>query len=65
MTVHNAEIPAVFEEIADLLEIKDDNPFRIRAYHNATRTVGEFGRDLKTLIDTGKELPNLNGGAVA
>lgn len=59
--VHNADIAAVFEEIADLLEIKGDNPFRIRAYRNAARTVGEFGQELKTLIDTGKELPNLPG----
>jgi DNA polymerase (family X) len=59
--VHNSDIAAVFEEIADLLEIKGDNPFRIRAYRNAARTVGEFGQDLKTLIDAGKELPNLPG----
>ena len=39
MPVHNADIAAVFEEIADLLEIKGENPFRIRAYRNAARTV--------------------------
>ncbi len=61
MPVHNADIAAVFEDIADLLEIKGDNPFRIRAYRNAARTVGEFGRDLKTLIDEGRELPKLPG----
>ncbi len=31
MAVHNADIAAVFERIADLLEIEGDNPFRIRA----------------------------------
>ena len=61
MPVHNADIAAVFEDIADLLEIKGDNPFRIRAYRNAARTVGEFGRDLKTLLDEGRELPKLPG----
>ena len=35
----NAEIAAVFEEIADLLEFKGENAFRIRAYRNAARTV--------------------------
>lgn len=61
MPVHNADIAAVFEEIADLLEIRGDNPFRIRAYRNAVRTVGEFSRDLKTLLDQGQALPKLPG----
>jgi DNA polymerase (family 10) len=59
--VHNADIAAVFEEIADLLEIKQENPFRIRAYRNAARTVGEFGRDLAALIRSEAELPKLPG----
>ena len=37
MPVHNEDIAAVFEEIADLLEIEGDNPFRIRAYRNGAR----------------------------
>ncbi len=45
MPIHNADIAAIFEEIADLLEIQGANPFRVRAYRNAARTVGEFGRD--------------------
>ena len=61
MPVHNADIAAIFEEIADLLEIRGDNPFRIRAYRNAARSVGEFGREFKTLIDSGAELPKLPG----
>lgn len=61
MPVHNADIAAIFEEIADLLEIRGDNPFRIRAYRNAARSVGEFGRELKVLIESGAELPKLPG----
>lgn len=61
MPVHNADIAAGFEEIADLLEIRGENPFRVRAYRNAARSVGEFPRDLKTLIDDGQELPKLPG----
>jgi len=61
MPVHNADIAAIFEEIADLLEIRGDNPFRIRAYRNAARSIGEFGRDFKTLIDSGSEPPKLPG----
>ncbi len=59
--VHNADIAAIFEEIADLLEIKGDNPFRIRAYRNAARTVNELGRDLSTLVGRGADLPKLPG----
>jgi DNA polymerase (family 10) len=59
--VHNADIATVFEEIADLLEIKQENPFRIRAYRNAARIVGELGRDLAALIGRGAELPKLPG----
>lgn len=35
----NAEIAAVFEEIADLLEFKGENAFRIRAYRSAARGI--------------------------
>jgi DNA polymerase/3'-5' exonuclease PolX len=38
--VDNARIEAVFEEIADLLEVQGENPFRIRAYRNAARIAG-------------------------
>lgn len=37
MAVHNADIARVFDEIANLLEIQGENPFRIRAYRNAAR----------------------------
>ncbi|HEY2432944.1 MAG TPA: helix-hairpin-helix domain-containing protein [Vicinamibacterales bacterium] len=37
----NRSIARVLKEIADLLEIKDDNPFKIRAYRAAAETVGD------------------------
>lgn len=61
MPVHNVDIAAIFGEIADLLEIRGDNPFRIRAYRNAARTVGDFGRELRTMIEAGAEPPKLPG----
>jgi len=61
MPVHNADIAAIFDEIADLLEIQGANPFRVRAYRNAARTVGEFGRDLATLIRKNQDLPKIPG----
>jgi hypothetical protein len=37
--VDNAAIARALAEIADLLEIRGDNPFRIRAYRTAADTV--------------------------
>jgi DNA polymerase (family 10) len=34
-----------------LLEIRGDNPFRIRAYRNAARSVGKFGWEFKNVIE--------------
>jgi DNA polymerase (family X) len=59
--VHNADIARIFDEIADLLEIQEANPFRVRAYRNAARTVGDVRRDLAQVIAEGKELPKLPG----
>ena len=36
--VCNEDIARAFEEVADLLDLENDNPFRIRAYRNAART---------------------------
>ncbi|MDA8108849.1 MAG: helix-hairpin-helix domain-containing protein, partial [Betaproteobacteria bacterium] len=46
MPVHNADIVRVFEEIADLLELGDENPFRVRAYRNAARIVSDLRLDI-------------------
>ena len=60
-TVSNADIAAVFRETADILEIEGANPYRIRAYRNAARTVEGFGGDLAGIIRSGRELPKLPG----
>jgi DNA polymerase (family 10) len=61
MPVHNNDIAAVFEEIADLLEIEQANPFRIRAYRNAARTVQGLGEEVRDLIQEGFDLDQLPG----
>jgi len=61
MPIHNADIAAIFGEIADLLEIEQANPFRIRAYRNAARIVGELGRDVRVMIERGEDLTELPG----
>ena len=61
MPIHNTDIAAIFDEIADLLEIEGANPFRVRAYRNAARTVQALGRDAATLVEEGFELTRLPG----
>lgn len=51
MSATNASIGAVFDEIADWLELDQANPFRIRAYRNAARTVGSWPRPLADFTD--------------
>jgi DNA polymerase (family 10) len=46
-----AEIAAVLEEIAALLELRGENPFKIRAYTNAARSIETFGGALSDLQD--------------
>lgn len=61
MTVSNAEIAAVFEEIADILELEGANAFRIRAYRNGARVVQAFAPDIAGLLASGQALPKLPG----
>lgn len=61
MPVHNADVAAVFEEIADLLEIEGANPFRIRAYRNAARTLRDLPREVAAMHDEGEDLTELPG----
>ena len=61
MPIHNADIAAVFEEVADRLEIQGANPFRIRAYRNAARTLGELPQEARALLEQGEDLTRLPG----
>lgn len=61
MPIHNADIAAAFNEIADRLEIEGANPFRVRAYRNAARMVGELARSVRTMIEQGADLDALPG----
>lgn len=44
--MRNQEIAKIFNEIADILEIKGDNPFRIRAYRRAAQNIDGLAKDL-------------------
>jgi len=61
MNVSNHAIAAIFLEIADLLEIDEDNPFRIRAYRNAARTIDAMPQHLSKMVAEGEDLTALPG----
>jgi DNA polymerase (family X) len=61
MPTHNEEIAHVFDEIADLLEIEEANPFRVRAYRNAARTLRGLGREVAELLADGEDITLLPG----
>jgi DNA polymerase (family 10) len=62
--VDNLAIARVLAEIGDLLEIKNENPFKIRAYRNAAETVIHLGariadmtpEDRRSIAGIGKDL---------
>lgn len=61
MPVHNADVAAIFREIADLLEIKGGNAFRVRAYRNAARTIRGLSQTVSELLAQGEDLSQLPG----
>jgi len=61
MPVYNVDIANVFDEIADYLEIDGENPFRVRAYRNAARTVRGLGPELKDMVAQEEDLTQLPG----
>jgi len=57
--VKNQEIAKVFNEIADLLELKGENPFRIRAYRRAAMQIEGLPKDVSQVTE--EELIKLPG----
>ena len=48
--MQNVEVTRIFEELADLLELDGANPFRVRAYRNAARTVEALSADVAAMV---------------
>ena len=57
----NLEIARIFNNIADLLEIKGDNSFKIRAYRRAALNLESIAEDLATISARGdlREIPGI------
>jgi DNA polymerase (family 10) len=59
--MENIDIAKIFDEVADLLEIQGANPFRIRAYRTAARTMETLGEPAAQLAGAGDGLDELPG----
>lgn len=53
-------VAEALEEIGTLLELKGENPFKTRAYHNGARTIRSLTEDLDDLVERG-ELSKVRG----
>src|ERR1041384_676377 len=64
--MQNADIARLLGEVADLLEISAGNPFKVRAYRNAARTVADHPDPVDELVRGGEfdltDLPGIGGG---
>ena len=59
--MENLDVARTLAEVADLLEIQGSNPFRIRAYRGAVRTVETLTRPLSEMVADGEDLTELQG----
>src|SRR5467141_2522036 len=64
--MQNAEIARLLTDVADLLEISAGNPFKVRAYRNAARTVADHPDPIAELVSGGEfdltDLPGIGSG---
>jgi len=58
------EVSEILDEIATLLELKGENPFKCRAYSNASRTIAALDMDLGEAVRSGA-LKEVKGIGVA
>jgi DNA polymerase (family 10) len=60
----NKEISALFEKMADLMEFKGENPFKVSSYRKAARIIGDLTRDIEEIFQNGelKTIPGVGEG---
>lgn len=60
--MNNAEIAAVFEELASLLELRGENAFRVRAYRTGAKTIAELTEPVAEILrDPSRDLTSFSG----
>lgn len=61
MAVRNSEVAKIFDRVGAILEIQEENPFRVRAYHNAARTIEGLSKPVAKMLEEGEDLSELRG----
>lgn len=59
MAVHNAYIASLFYRMAELLELQDANPFRVRAYRRAATTIESWPESLPEMVGSNRDLADM------
>lgn len=59
--MENKGVADIFTEIANILDILGENPFRVRSYHNAARTIEDMSQNVEAMVKTGKNLEEIPG----
>jgi DNA polymerase (family 10) len=60
--MNNRDIATLFDEISDLLEFQNANPFRVRAYRNAARRITDLPEPLANVAaDPARALTDIDG----
>ncbi len=57
----NTAVAKVFQDIADLLELKGENPFKIRAYQRAARAIEHLPKEIEIMLEEGEDLQKIPG----
>jgi DNA polymerase (family 10) len=57
----NTEIAKVFQDMADLLELKGENVFKIRAYQRAARAIEYLPKEIEVMLEEGEDLQTIPG----
>ena len=60
----NKELADLFGRMADILEFKGENPFKISAYRRASRILGDLTQDIEEIAESGKlrSVPGIGEG---
>jgi len=60
----NREVADLFSKMADILEFKGENPFKIRAYRKASRILGDLTQDIEEIAEEGnlQDIPGIGEG---
>lgn len=57
--MENAQIADIFDEIGDLLELQEANPFRVRSYRNAAQSIRNQSNRLEDIVKEGQDLSKI------